>query len=446
MASLVNFDAINATYTEHEKLLGKLGYNPQSMLLDLNQPCPSLIRYCYWLGQEVPCDKYFHVTKTHLGFCCSFNVVPAMLVGNKATQLSTRGSTDIRLSGAGKHVGLSVTVDIEPQNYMAPTKSFFGADVFLHSPIDFPADSDFEDTLQPGWDVDFCVTPMPIDSSDSLRRVPLKKRQCFMEGEGTVQSGSSFSSNLCMSECRLRTIVKLCNCVPFFFADFNISETEGVQLCTLANVNCLRHFRKDFYSLKPPRGLSSKHLRFDLGMDCDCMPSCSFLNYQVQSISSRRKAGPFAASSYFGGRNVSSFATLHVHFKDLYCVKYRRDAFMTWDVLLAAFGGIFGLCMGGSVLSVVELLYYFFVKPVTFYKQDQKRREARGNVVDVRGRSRIGQGFQPGRYPVGYFDRKKVIMRDRMSAKGKKKGLGISPFGSFSKGRQINEPETIFLY
>lgn len=221
MASLVNFDAINATYTEHERLLGRLGYNPQTMLLDLNQPCPSLIRYCYWLGQEVPCDKYFHVTKTHVGFCCSFNVVPAMLVGNKATQLSTRGSTDIRLSGAGKHVGLSVTVDIEPQNYMAPTKSFFGAEVFLHSPNDFPADSDFEDTLQPGWDVDFCVTPMPIDSSDSLRRVPLKKRQCFMEGEGTVQSGSPFSSNLCMSECRLRTIVKLCNCVPFFYADFS---------------------------------------------------------------------------------------------------------------------------------------------------------------------------------------------------------------------------------
>lgn len=102
------------------------------------------------------------------------------------------------------------------------------------------------------------------------------------------------------------------------------------------------------------------------------------------------------------------------------------------------------------MLSVVELLYYFFVKPVTFYKQDQKRREARGNVLDgrfvVRGRPRIGQGFQPGRYPVGYFERKKVIMRDRMSARGNKKGLGISSFGSFSKGRQIDEPETIFLY
>lgn len=66
----------------------------------------------------------------------------------------------------------------------------------------------------------------------------------------------------------------------------------------MANVNCLRHFRskfniflkalfiiflffnsiaEDFYSLKPPRGISGEHLRFDLGMDCDCMPSCSFL-------------------------------------------------------------------------------------------------------------------------------------------------------------------------
>lgn len=36
--------------------------------------------------------------------------------------------------------------------------------------------------------------------------------------------------------------------------------------------------------------------------------------------------------------------------------------YMTWDGLLAAFGGIFGLCLGGSVISLVEMIYYFTLR------------------------------------------------------------------------------------
>ncbi|XP_065080771.1 sodium channel protein Nach-like [Ochlerotatus camptorhynchus] len=444
MASLVNFESTNASY-ENEGMLGGLGYTPAKMLLELNQPCESLIKYCYWLGTEVSCAKFFQTTKTHVGFCCSFNVDKSMYVDNKSPMRSFP-PPNIRLSGAGKNVGLSVMVDIAPEKYMAPTKSYYGAEVFVHSPRDFPADSDFEDTLQPGWDVDFCVTPIPIESSDSLKRVPLQQRQCFMPNEGTLQSHNRFSLNLCMSECRLRTIIKLCSCVPFFYADFNISEVEGVSICTLKNVNCLRHFRKYFFSLKPPRELAEEHLNLDLGMDCNCMPSCTFLNYKVQSISSRRFSGPFT-SSYFGGRNVSTYATLHVHFKDLYCVKYRREAFMTWDSLLASFGGIFGLCMGGSVLSIVELFYYCAVKPFALYSA--RRRAGSGNQLR-QTRANSSRLFRPSRYPVGFFKRRNVILRERTSGRGKRNIAIVSPQMGFPYGTQngqtTGDPNSVFLF
>lgn len=95
--------------------------------------------------------------------------------------------------------------------------------------------------------------------------------------------------------------------------------------------------------------------------------------------------------------------TLKVHFKDLTCIKYRRDMYMTWDGLFgnkqniyslhgliesnwmchpyhsstASFGGIFGLCLGGSVISLVELLYYFTIKlynKITNRRYDEKRK------------------------------------------------------------------------
>lgn len=76
--------------------------------------------------------------------------------------------------------------------------------------------------------------------------------------------------------------------------------------------------------------------------------------------------------------DLTSVVTLKVHFKDISCIKYRRDVYLTWDGLFgnkglsilksliklliylsASFGGIFGLCLGGSVLSFVEFLYFF---------------------------------------------------------------------------------------
>ncbi|XP_044732087.1 pickpocket protein 11-like [Chrysoperla carnea] len=60
-----------------------------------------------------------------------------------------------------------------------------------------------------------------------------------------------------------------------------------------------------------------------------------------------------------GTMNIS---TLEMYFKDFTCTKYLRDVYMTWDGLLAAFGGIFGLCMGASLISIAEILFYFCVK------------------------------------------------------------------------------------
>lgn len=40
------------------------------------------------------------------------------------------------------------------------------------------------------------------------------------------------------------------------------------------------------------------------------------------------------------------------------CVKYSRTPSVYWDSFLAAFGGILGLCLGGSLLSLAEVVYY----------------------------------------------------------------------------------------
>lgn len=71
---------------------------------------------------------------------------------------------------------------------------------------------------------------------------------------------------------------------------------------------------------------------------------------------------------------MTNLTTILVYFRDLTCIRYRKDLYMTWDGLFASFGGIFGLCLGGSILSVVEMLYFFTIKLVlTIVSKFQKR-------------------------------------------------------------------------
>uniref|UniRef100_A0A182FFS8 Pickpocket n=1 Tax=Anopheles albimanus TaxID=7167 RepID=A0A182FFS8_ANOAL len=375
-ASLISFEEVNHTITELERVLGRMGWNPATLLLELIQPCEDLIKVCYWLGTEVPCPTVIRRTRTDNGYCCSFNVDETMqplLASDNQTLPRTPNVQEYRpkrLSGAGRHVGLSLLIDVQPNSYMAPTKSFYGAEVYVHDSQDFPSDDDYEHAVQPGWDVAMAVIPLPIESSSTMSQVPQEMRNCYLPEDDDSEWAENINLNVCLSECRLRTIIKLCNCIPFYYVDMSKRRT---QARAEQEIN---------------------------GTD-----------YNVQTIASQRQPDSLTSAN-FGGRNVSMYATLNVHFKGLYCIKYKRDAYMTWDSLVATFGGIFGLCMGGSVLSMVEMLYYFTVKPFTVYQEKMKReRNERPQIPPARRlvvRPYVSP-FDKRRYPMGQLARGKPI-------------------------------------
>lgn len=140
-----------------------------------------------------------------------------------------------------------------------------------------------------------------------------------------------------------------------------------------------------FSSLKPPADIAALN-ESSIGMECVCPPTCSELvritwiysleslnftwcftlqRYEVQSILSRRYPEDKLNTTTSGWANrffsentqnwqltellsneINAFkcysdntedlddsTTLKVHFKDLTCIKYRRDMYMTWDGL-----------------------------------------------------------------------------------------------------------------
>ena len=67
-----------------------------------------------------------------------------------------------------------------------------------------------------------------------------------------------------------------------------------------------------------------------------------------------------------------------IHFKDIqFVTPIRSEVYGIMD-FIADLGGLFGLFMGFSLLSVVELIYYLTVRPVAMVrKQSMMRKQAK---------------------------------------------------------------------
>ncbi len=66
-------------------------------------------------------------------------------------------------------------------------------------------------------------------------------------------------------------------------------------------------------------------------------------------------------------------ALIRVYYRELGIVQYVRDELYSVTDFIAASGGLIGLCMGFSLLSGAEIIYWFTVRMWTDHRR--KRRE-----------------------------------------------------------------------
>ncbi|GJQ77263.1 hypothetical protein Trydic_g20688 [Trypoxylus dichotomus] len=113
--------------------------------------------------------------------------------------------------------------------------------------------------------------------------------------------------------------------------------------------------------------------------ECDCLPDCNDVRYEMflNSVTSRKMLD----------ENTS---TLRVHYSTISCIRYSKDVYFTWDMFVAAIGGIFGLCLGGSMISIIELIYYI----VTYFACNSKVEQNNANVNHKENKSEEKKGIR----------------------------------------------------
>ncbi|XP_075213735.1 sodium channel protein Nach-like [Lycorma delicatula] len=289
--------------------------NFKQILSEVRISCDDLAYDCEWKDMEFSCCDAFLPIRTENGFCYSFNSQQAQL----------EAYTDLKKVSDESVQYIYETDSTWSLVFSLRTKNDNHVKIFIHSWEETP-NLDMDPQLV--WMHQICrvfFSSKHTYTTDDARQLSAKQRRCIFHDEIKLLTHPRYSYSACMTQCRMETARKLCGCVPNFY-----KEIEGFTLCNLTGLGCI-----------------SVHLsNLGRGLNCPCELGCENTVYEVEKLVD----------------SVEADEPLHVGFGSWPMVRYKREVLFGWVDLLVSFGGIAGLFLGFSLLTAVEIIYYFTMR------------------------------------------------------------------------------------
>uniref|UniRef100_A0A1I8PU93 Pickpocket n=1 Tax=Stomoxys calcitrans TaxID=35570 RepID=A0A1I8PU93_STOCA len=374
----------------YTKIMGEMDY---TKILDEMQP--SFEKYffiCKWFGNRSKCEELFTKVYTDGGMCYTFNSLnitdiytedvvqhqnslkrtlsPLFFQQNKSTNWSLEQGYDensdlltfpARVLSSGSTVGLQIYLQsfMQELDYTC-NGAVQGFRILLHSPDDVPSVSKHFVRIAMDKEILIAVKPKMITTAQDIAAYDPQKRRCYMNKDRQLKFFKIYTQNNCQRECLTNFTYKECGCVRF-----SMPRTADMTICGADKIHCYRQAKEKLLLQQFSQGLKNKDLA-SLPLEaagCQCMPACTSLDYETElseghfdivntleafgSLEDYKKAYP-------GGR----MSLVMIYFKENEFITSRRSELYGLTELLANFGGVFGLFMGISILSVVEMFYH----------------------------------------------------------------------------------------
>ncbi|GLV37521.1 pickpocket 22, partial [Carabus blaptoides fortunei] len=166
---------------------------------------------------------------------------------NKSSTIDTE-----YLSMAGYETGLSLVLQSEPADYFYPLNNMEGLNVLIYNPRDYPDTSSgglVESLIPLQREVFLQIDSVTVEAVQMLKEYPRDVRGCVFSTEDTTSFDTSYYSySDCLNECKMRSILALCECIPFYMS-ISKKLPFSTQLCTLSDIVCLNKY-KEFLNSK----------------------------------------------------------------------------------------------------------------------------------------------------------------------------------------------------
>ncbi|XP_063539375.1 sodium channel protein Nach-like [Cydia strobilella] len=333
--------------------------------------CEEMLLRCSWNGQEVNCSHIFTMRRTVLGHCCAFNYVLKYNSMGRPDKSNNLIGNAMRQKQAGMHHGLIVVLDPLLEDYAYPLRSVEGFDVFLFDPTHFADPSGgrvLQRVSQPNEVMVLELRSVKQVATTEVRKYPLSTRKCLFHDEVPEHFGDMYSYSACIARCRIKTIRSLCKCTPYFLPAGN----NGEIVCSLSDLWCLNKYREKllyFYPFNSNAKFGLEMERLDSLYCPECLPDCELTKHYTKSsvipIRDRGLGDQPVLPNIAKGLNVtqsSNLAIVYIYQPTNDGVLDRLDVVSYWYEILSNVGGFAGILVGLSIISVVEIVYYFVVR------------------------------------------------------------------------------------
>ncbi|XP_066255098.1 pickpocket protein 28-like isoform X1 [Euwallacea similis] len=389
----------------------------------LKNGTPPFFTRCLFMGREYKkCSEIFQPLFTDEGLCHTFNMLSTrqLFTNNTANikpppkdyndSMATKWSADHGYSeNAGIHTyprrallsgtvnSLEVNLSVNNTDIDYGCTHYQGYKVVLHSPHRFPTVSNHYFRIPLRKSVSAAITPVQLKTSEDLAQYSSKKRTCFFQTDMKLKYFSKYSQLNCRLECFLNLTMESCGCVEYF-----MPRETNMPICGTGKYECIKNasVQLAFLSLKGylhenMKEKEKERMKQYLGKEgdtlsrhfCYCPEMCNTIDYNVEITESDydwpRKMAALGIDVTEDDEGLSS-SQLLIYFKSsTFIPQERNELFGTFD-FLANVGGLLGLFVGFSLLSMVELIYFLSLRIICnlkLYKSWYGKPEVKPNNI-----------------------------------------------------------------
>ncbi|KAJ8977937.1 hypothetical protein NQ317_017405 [Molorchus minor] len=275
-----------------------------------------------------------HETVTEMGICYSFN-----------SHLAVYNSFDYWSRTEWKLLPENESLSVNPLDgevFANVVNMSSGFQVYVHGPYEVIDIRSKHISSQKGYFLQLYLMGLTLFSSESIKSLRVNQRKCRFYYESNLRHFPVYSYVLCRMECRATLANRLCECIPHFYRKIGrglLHFSNGERVCNVSGLHCLSKYKERLTLLKG---------------ECSCLPNCDEVNYVIDDIDTRE---------WFLGSN------LQWGLKDYPKMRLRRDIIFGFSDLLVYIGGMAGLFLGCSVLSFIEIFYYFTLRLYWFLRR-----------------------------------------------------------------------------
>ncbi|XP_037868462.2 sodium channel protein Nach [Bombyx mori] len=282
--------------------------------------CPKIITNCSYNSKPFDCCNFFQPIDTDIGTCFIINSIqtkkpkPYPMISNMQE----------------KYGKLSFVITIPSMMYTLGEDEVPTVTTLQSSTL----------KIQLGANYSRQLTIRNIENDPLIVDTTPEQRACRFHHENKDGLYPKYSYSACTVLCRKKGQLDTCGCNDHFMLG-----TKESERCNLSGIACLHSFASQLTTLKP-------HWANRPGLACSCVASCDETEITViKDVVVSNK-----------GKTNRKRAFVELVLAYLPTERFKRNVVRSRLDLVVSIGGTTGLFLGASILSFVELIFYFSVR------------------------------------------------------------------------------------